>query len=750
MANPYAPINGVETDPVFGVTAGTRPPTAEEVSKAEPDKKWKFWAGEISAAQKVEERWRKEAEAAESRYYGAEQAILNAHASGEVINDDTHLAHSTIDTVRPVLYSQPPQPIVRRRFGGEGEKDPVDKYVAEVAQRVAQYLIDRTDYDYTMQQARDDWTVPGRGMARVVYEATFGEKQELDPQTGQMVSSPTIESETVYPIYWPWRDVLISPASSWQAVRWIAYRHYMAYEDAEERFGEEIATQLAYPVSAQGPEEPAKGGDENQWSDAENEGKPLNGDTRPRAVVWEIWHRKTRKVMWWSAGYSAGFLKEEEDPYDNEDFWDCPRPLLASTKGETMTPRPDLAYYAQHIDSIDLATKKLNGVLRALNVVGFYPGNQNALLDRALEGDRSKPKMVAVPDMAAFEKGGGMRTFVQWFPIEQFVAAAQQFMLLIEQKKQQLFEISGVSDIMRGQGDPNETATAQRIKGRYAGLRTAEKQRRMALFCRDTIRIMIEMAVEHMDETTIAGITQIDLPWTEQERQLRSAMIPGPDGQPAPVDPSFEDKGASWETVMQRLRSDLMRAYSVSIETDSTILEDEQEDREARVQFLTAFAGFAQTLAPMVQSGMMDMASIKALLLFGIRGFRKARMLEYMIEDLPDEAPQQNQGPSPEEVQIELAKIKGEIDKELQAAKLGQDSVEREKDRKHEFAMKGIDLKAEAARAEDEAAREDEVDGREHEREETKQGRTDAQTDMQRREEFAEREKDRAASKEAA
>lgn len=731
--NAVQTLNGVATHPLYGADINQNThPTEKEIAQEEPDKRWAFWLREIKSGVKIEERWRREGDLAEARYYGEERELLSRRVVGDAIDDKTYLAHSTVDTMRPVIYSQPPSAIVRRRFGGAGEDDPVDKVAAEVVQRLLSYLIERTDFDYTMGKARDDWMIPGRGHCRVLYDAEIVEEEVQDPISGAIDVQQVVRSEQVYAAYWPWRDIVLSPATSEQTRRWCAYRHYMGRDEATRRFGEEIAAQLSYTVAPQ-DDEGSNQPEANQWQDSDEEGQPDSADTRPRAVIWEIWIREGRKVLWLSATYQNGLLKEEEDPLQFEDFWDFPKPLLATVKGETSVPRPDMVYWAPHLDAIDLANKKLNGVLRALQVVGFYPGNSQELLNTALEGDKTKPKLIAIPDLAAFVEQGGMSTFVQWFPIEQFVAAAQQFMVLIEAKKQQLFEGSGVSDVMRGASDPTETATAQRIKGRYGGLRVSEKQRRMGLFCRDTLRMMAEAAVEHFDETTVAAITQIDLPWTEEERALRSMIVPGPDGQPQPVDPSFKDQGASWETVMQLLRSDLLRKYAISIETDSTIIEDEQEDREARVQFLTAFAGFAETLAPMVQGGLLDMASVKALLLFGIRGFRKARMLEYMIEDLPEEAPQQ--GPSEADLKVQLEQIKGGIEKELQAAKLAHDASEGERDRRHDLRLKGVDLKAEAARDLTERERETERD----EREEGRRGRDDARADIQRREEREER-----------
>jgi hypothetical protein len=278
-----------------------------------------------------------------------------------------------------------------------------------------------------------------------------------------------------------------------------------------------------------------------------------------------------------------------------------------------------------------------------------------------------------------------------------------------------MFEYSGVSDIMRAQGDPNETATAQRMKGNYAGLRLSDRQRTMAIFALDTLRLMVEIALEHFEPDYLFDILGLDIPRTEAERlaeiqrrqqimalhaqkvQLHQAATmmaqqeqqagqqPSINPGPPPEEPKFERlPETSWELVHARLKTDLGRKITISIETDSTILADEQADKEARIEFLGAFATFVQQLMPLVGTGQFDLKTIKELLLFGIRGFPKSRTLEGMIASLPDEP----QGAPSEDTQVTVAKIKGQIDKEIEAMR----SSDKEKDRQHELRLKGVDL----------------------------------------------------------
>ena len=294
------------------------------------------------------------------------------------------------------------------------------------------------------------------------------------------------------------------------------------------------------------------------------------------------------------------------------------------------------------------------------------------------------------------------------------ILAVQALVSLREQAKQAMFEASGVSDIMRAQGDPTETATAQQIKGRYAGLRLADRQRRMAIYARDTLRLLIEIAVEHYDTDHLSEICGLDLPLTEAERQAmiqQQAQMQAQYDQtmqvyqaaqqapqlaqqlpPPPEPPKFDRiPETSWELIHARLRSDLGRKITVAIETSSTVLSDETMDKELRVEFIASFAGFVEKLAPLLMSGQFDMKLVKELLMFGVRGFPKARTLEGLISQLPDEAPKGNDAPP---VQVQVAQIRAEVDKLL----AGLDSQDKEKDRQHDMRMKGVELMAESAK----------------------------------------------------
>lgn len=695
--------------------AGRVPESDAEAEHEGPDGNWKFWQEQISTALIHERRWRSEALDCERLYFGEDEdpGVEGAEDVGDRnrVTDKVALIHANVDTLKPLLFSETPQPVVRRRFRGDGGQDETDLMAAEAVQRLASYMLDTEDFDGAMVGVRDDWLIAGRGAARVYYKADFANATVVDPATGLEVTVEVKADERVCPRYVEWRRLVLAPSHSWDQMPWLAFEVPMTRSKIEARFGPEIAARFAYNQRGLAGSSRAISDEDRTRNDitgthdetGEPAISPFDG-----AIVWEIWNKDSGRVIWWSPSYKDGILDKEDDPLQLEKFYPMPRPLLATTKGEQMTPRPDIKYYERRAREIDIATEKMRDILDVISVSGMFPGEMKDEVQQLLSG---KSRMIPVSAWLRLMEKGGTANLIQWLPLQAMVQAIQALVTLREQSKQAMFEASGVSDIMRAQGDARETATAQSIKGKYAGLRLTDRQRRIAVYARDLLRLMIEVAVEQFDTDRLADITGLDLPKTEAERQAMTALqeqmrqeyaqvaqahqmateagLPVPPLHPPPEEQHIP--GTSWELVHARLRSDIGRKITITIETDSTVLSDEQSDKELRVEFIASFSMFVERLAPLLMSGQFDMKIVKELLMFGIRGFPKARTLEGLIMQLPDEAPQKDGGPP---VPVIVAQIRAEVDQMKEQMR----AAENEKDRQHEMRMKGVDLVADSAK----------------------------------------------------
>lgn len=690
------------------------PETSDEAEAQGPSAKWTFWRNQITAGLTHEKLFRAEAEACERMFFGPQEDVKSADPNGRdlpPINDKVSLIHANVEVLKPLVFSETPQPIVRRRYNGDGTTSETDLMATEAVQRLATYMLDTEDFDGAMEGARDDWLIAGRGTCSVVYKAKFGSIIGPDGQPAEAK-----QEERVCPRHREWPRVLFAPGHAWDDLPWLAVEIPMTRGQITKRFPEHLKYFAFNRKGLIGTNQAAEDDDNRRAMTSpvaptdETNATTINPfDT---ATVWEIWNKEEGKVVWWSPDCNADVLDEVDDPLGLDGFYPMPRPLLATTKGRRLTPRPDIRYYEQRANEIEEASSKMSEIMKVIAVAGLIPATAADEFKALFSG---KNQLIPVASWLTMIQKGGMNEMVQWLPLAPMIAALQALEQLREQSRQAMFEASGVSDIMRAQGDPNETATAQQIKGRYAGLRLSSRQRRMAIFALDTLRIMVDLAVGQFDTRFLADICGLDLPMTEADRmaevqrremlmqqyaqmmqlhQAGSAMAqqeaeagaPAPlDPGPPPEEPKFDKPvpETSWELVHPRIKSDLIRKITISIETSSTILSDEASDKEARVEFLTAFSNMVQTLMPLTATGQIPIKTMKEMLLFGVRGFHKSRTLETLITQLPDE-PQG--GPPPEEVQVQVANIRAEVDLELQRMQEA-----------HDLKMKGVDLLAKAA-----------------------------------------------------
>lgn len=670
-----------------------RPDQAESPAEAHDlegnEGEWTYWQTQIDAAEAFERRFRAEARDAERLWFGDEEDVGEDDgprgSATKPHGDRVNLVHANIATLQPLIYSSPPIPMIRARFV-ESSRRETYRMAAELAERVAVWIVDTTDLDAVARDARDDWLVPGRGAAVARYRAEIVTEQAVDPATGALVEIERKADEEVYPVHVHWTKLLFAPATSWERTPWLAMMHHLERTEIAEQFGKDIAQAMSYPLSLGS----AKRSDSEIWAPPSEDDEATSATGQCR--VWEIWDRRRRRVVWWSPDLRHAVLREESDPLGLRRFFPVPRPLLAATRTGSLTPRPDISYYKKRAEEVNTAAEKLASILETISISGVFAGQEGDTIRRILSG---KNQLVAVKDWMAFAERGGIRGMIDWLPIEQMVQAINALLTLRESAKNELWEVSGISDILRGQGNPNETATAQRIKGRYAGLRLEDRQRLFAVWLRDLLALLLELALEHFDTERLAQIAQLDGPTTEAERaqivaqaqaehalavqewqaaaaQAALAAQAGQDVGPPPPPPEPPDVPKwSVELLHDLLRNDLTRAFAIQIETDSTVVGEDEAEKQARVEFVTAVAGMAQNL--LATAGFLGLGMVKELLLFGVRGFRQARTLEAMIEALPDEAPAQEQR---EEASVMVAKIR-----EMAAAE------RQERDHAHDFEM---------------------------------------------------------------
>jgi hypothetical protein len=230
--------------------------------------------------------------------------------------------------------------------------------------------------------------------------------------------------------------------------------------------------------------------------------------------------------------------------------------------------------------------------------------------------------------------------------------------------KETIYEITGLSDILRGATVASETATAQQIKSQFGSLRIQDRQREVQRFARDLYRLKAEIMAERFEPENLAVMTGVELPTPEQKAQAQMMAQGAQQGQPVPPDVAKMLETPTWPEVMEVLHSDAMRAYRVDIETDSTIQADVARAQQNAAQFVQGFGGFIAAIGPAVQAGAMPMDVVADLLTAFARSYKLGRQAEDALERLGQQArqpqPQGDDGAAAAQAEMQAAQMEAQ------------------------------------------------------------------------------------------
>ena len=227
--------------------------------------------------------------------------------------------------------------------------------------------------------------------------------------------------------------------------------------------------------------------------------------------------------------------------------------------------------------------------------------------------------MIAVSNFAALTAkgttaGGGLNGVVQWIPMDHVIQTLLGLYQSRDQAKDVLYEVSGISDIIRGQVDPREKASQSRLKASFASQRLEQRRRAVERVARDAARIMVELMAELYSPMTLREQSGFDLlPEMEGDEQGQKDLM--------------------WQQVEQLLASDKARGFRIDVETDSTVEMDAGQTQESRTEFLTAAGSFLGNSVEIMNSAPDLVPVIGEMLLFTVRGYRAGRTLETTFEE---------------------------------------------------------------------------------------------------------------------
>lgn len=540
----------------------------------------KRWLKEISLVQHSKEQKTFEAVGKKivKKYKNSE--VLVAYQASDVLPNTRvmfNILWSNVQVLKPSLFCRLPKPVIERRFQ---DFDPIGRMASQIGERATSFMLS-IQQDRCMHagiSAVEDRLLPGRGQVWLRYDMTT--MSHTDDITGETIDVIQPNSEMVWVDYVYWQDYLEAKARNPYETRWRARRFWMTRTELEKEFGPEIAKQVKFETE-----------DKKYQDDDDKE------DFLKEVEVWLIADFDSKRFIWVSEGYKEAPLKITDDIFKLQGFFPCPVPLLATTTTDSTYPTADFVIYERLADELDYITQRLSSIIAIVRIVGAHAASlgQDVKNIMMLNDGQTWP----VENWQAFmEQKGGLAGSIVWFDFTQAVSAIPVLTAYQQQLLQQIFEVVGIPDIVRGSTDPNETLGAQQQKGRWTVVKLQEKQADVQRFWRETIAKMAELIFEpglFTDETIalMAGVAQMK---PEDQQMFPKAL--------------------------QLLRDDRLRTFRVDIETDSTIAIDEELETARWMNYMQAIQSIVteiqqvssfrpELLKPIIESAKAAVRSIR-------------------------------------------------------------------------------------------------------------------------------------------
>lgn len=715
------------------------------------------WLERIKAAEAEEKRFLDDAAVATAVYRG--KGAPRTDGSSDTAPFDFNILFSNVETIVPAVINSAPAPDIRRRFGAD---DPAARDFAQLLERAISVQIDDSRLQSELEAMAQDGFLAGRGIVRLRFMSDFiggettdealrdlaedgaegdaggdaarggaednqgrgasgggigrtgarhgapigvagaapsvsgsgaqgaggaaaatGKQGDAASATGgEQLANERIVFEAV-----SWRDYRHGKAKRWDQRPWEAFRHTIAPDDYDS-----FVDGALVALQADDTRVSLQADDSGDKHDADHE-------------VWEVWDRKSRTVLFIGAG-DGTVLKTVDDPLGLSGFFPTATPVQPIEVNGNLEPVNPFSIYRKLADELDTTTKRIRLITRQLKVKGWY-GVSPTDVQAVLEADDNE--FVPIADAEVWAKNGGLQAAVLFWPVERLIVVLSQLYGLRDQTKQAIYEITGISDIVRGASNAAETYGAQQIKSQWGSLRIHKMQRMIERASRDLFVMMAEVVPAKFSPETLQKMTDVQLLPTAQDL-TPVAPKPLPQGLPPEAMAQAQQAAAQAASQAEAARQKKLQhlaalnglmhervtaGYRIDVETDSTVRADVSRKKQEATEFMTASSAFFGAVGPLVQQGVMPANA--AITIYGsfARLFNLGKAIEDVLDDLIAKVQQGGGVPQQPDGQADAAAV--EQQRKQQAAQLDQQikvqNAELERQIKRENASLDLQIK---------------------------------------------------------
>lgn len=572
----------------------------------------RYYDGMIAAYERKFQPWEQRADKIVTRYRDEQRATKDA--------DQTkfNILWSNVNTLIPATYSRVPLADVARRFR---DQDPVGRVASLLLERALTFEIEHyPDYTATMREAVQDRFLPGRGTAWARYEPHFKAIAAQLPASGLQITEDQdkpheqIDYECAPIDYVHWKDFGHNVARTWEEVFVVWRIVYMYEEGVADRFGDKIAATLSYDAT---PE------DKKQ--------ELTQQDVKKQARIYEIWDKQKKRAFWLSRSKSKQILDERDDPLGLQDFFPCPRPLYATMTNDSLIPVPDFALYQDQARELDTIADRINGLVKMLQIKGCYDSGVPELARLFTEGVNGT--LIPVKNFAAFSERKGLQGAIDVVDLKPIYEAIKVCFESAREIINFVYQITGISDIVRGQTEASETLGAQQLKVNFVGLRLGEMKRDVARFATDLLQHKAQIMCRHYTPQTILAMAAAEQLAPADQQFIGPAMMLLL-GEARMANPEAESPNP-------------MRAFRVEVNADSLIQLDEQAEKEAAKELLGGIARFLESGAAVAAQAPQMVPVLLELMKWSLTKFKVGKNIEGTIDQALEQMKQAAMQPKP-------------------------------------------------------------------------------------------------------
>jgi hypothetical protein len=598
------------------------------------------WQKEKSAADKRLRTFTTQGNAVVGRYLDDRSSSTRDRSGAAPFK--LNLFWRNVTTLQSMLYGNTPKIDVSREH--HDPDDDIARVAATLYQRILQTDIEASGEDLptALKCALQDRLIPGMGVCRVRYTFSSTQITVLDPQTLQPTQQDQVENESVPVDYVHWQDFLWGWGRTWSEIPWLGFRSWLTKTEATKRFSKKIADNLQYKNQL-----PSGDDDRSDYSGSYSDSEQKNNVQK--AEIWEFWCKKEKKVYWWSPGADI-ILDIVDDPLELDGFWPVPRPMMANLTTTLFCPVADYIFAQDLYAEIDILQSRIASITRAIKVVGVYDKGAGDSVGRMLK-EGMENQLIPVDNWAMFSEKGGLAGTIQWFPVQDVVSTLQVLQGIQQTTIQQLYEITGMSDLLRGGNTDQYTSDGtNQLKAKFGSINIQALQDEFARFASDLEALKAEIISKHYTPQSIG-------------KQSNAQYMPEVDKDK--IGPAIE----------------LMKSpdikWRVDIRPESIAMIDYAQLKQERTEYLTAIATYLQSATSMAKEVPESLPLLLEFMKFGMVGFKGSNYMEGILDqaiDMAKKAPpkQDTQGQEQQamlqmQMQGELQKIQAKSQADLQS-----------------------------------------------------------------------------------